>query len=153
MGGGRFAVAVGGTFTGRGADIIIIDDPLKAADAQSESARRSLNEWYATTLTSRLNDKRTGAIILVMQRLHEDDLAGRLLRDEGWHHLCLPAIAEQDQEIPIGPNAVYRRRKDEVLHPAREPLELLEDDEARDGFSHVLGAISTAADSPRREPD
>lgn len=126
MGGGRFAVAVGGTFTGRGADIIIIDDPLKAADAQSESARRSLNEWYATTLTSRLNDKRTGAIILVMQRLHEDDLAGRLLRDEGWHHLCLPAIAEQDQEIPIGPNAVYRRRKDEVLHPAREPLELLE---------------------------
>src|SRR5262245_36465580 len=68
MGGGRFAVPVGGSFTGRGADIIIIDDPLKADDAQSERARRALNDWYATTLISRLNDKQTGAIILVMQR-------------------------------------------------------------------------------------
>jgi predicted phage terminase large subunit-like protein len=126
MGGGRFAVPVGGSFTGRGADIIIIDDPLKADDAHSENARRALNDWYATTLTSRLNDKRTGAIILVMQRLHEDDLAGRLLREEGWHHLCLPAIAENDEEIPTGLHAVHRRRKGEVLHPAREPLALLE---------------------------
>ena len=86
-GGGQFAVPVGGSFTGRGADVIIIDDPMKADDAQSEKARRAVNDWYATTLMSRLDDKQSGAIILVMQRLHEDDLAGRLLREDGWHHL------------------------------------------------------------------
>lgn len=126
-GGGRFAVPVGGSFTGRGADVIIIDDPMKADDAQSEKARRAVNDWYATTLMSRLDDKQTGAIILVMQRLHEDDLAGRLLREDGWHQLNLPAIAENDEEIPTGPSVVHRRSKGEVLHPAREPLALLEE--------------------------
>ncbi len=125
-GGGRFAVPVGGSFTGRGADAIIIDDPMKADDAQSEKARRAVNDWYATTLMSRLDDKQRGAIILVMQRLHEDDLAGRLLREDGWYHLDLPAIAENDQEIPIGPDVIHRRSKGEALHPEREPLALLE---------------------------
>jgi predicted phage terminase large subunit-like protein len=126
-GGGRFAVPVGGSFTGRGADVIIIDDPMKADDAQSEKARRAVNDWYATTLLSRLDDKQSGAIILVMQRLHEDDPAGKLLREDGWCHLDLPAIAENDQEIPIGPNVVHRRHKGEVLHPERESLALLEE--------------------------
>jgi predicted phage terminase large subunit-like protein len=125
-GGGRFAVPVGGSFTGRGADVIIIDDAMKAEDAQSEKARRTLNDWYRTTLLSRLDDKQSGAIILVMQRLHEDDLAGLLLREGGWHHLDLPAIAENDQEIPIGPGVVHCRKKGEALHPAREPLAVLE---------------------------
>lgn len=56
-GGGRLATSVGGTLTGRGADIIIIDDPLKASDAQSEVARRRVNSWFAETLSTRLNDK------------------------------------------------------------------------------------------------
>src|SRR5262245_319775 len=77
-GGGRFVVPVGGSFTGRGADVIILDDVIKAEDAQSEKLRRAVNEWYGTTLVSRLNDKENGAIVLVMQRLHEDDLAGKL---------------------------------------------------------------------------
>jgi predicted phage terminase large subunit-like protein len=125
-GGGRFVVPVGGSFTGRGADVIIIDDPMKADDAQSEKARRAVIEWFATTLLSRLDDKGKGAIILVMQRLHEDDLAGKLLRDGSWHHLDLPAIADEDQEIPIGPGVVHRRVKGEVLHADREPLAILE---------------------------
>ena len=54
---------------------------MKADDAQSETARRAVNDWYGTTLFSRLDDKEKGAIILVMQRLHEDDLAGKLLRE------------------------------------------------------------------------
>ena len=126
-GGGRFAVPVGGSFTGRGADIIIVDDPMKADDAQSEKARRAVNDWYGTTLLSRLDDKENGAIILVMQRLHEDDLAGKLLREGGWQHLDLPAIAQEDEEIPIGPSGVHRRRKGEALHAERESPALLED--------------------------
>jgi len=126
QGGGRFAVAVGGSFTGRGADLIITDDAIKAEEAQSEKVRRAVNEWYARTLLSRLDDKRHGAIIVVAQRLHEDDLPGTLLREGGWHHLDLPAIAEFDEAIPIGPGVVHRRKKGEALHPAREPLDALE---------------------------
>jgi predicted phage terminase large subunit-like protein len=126
-GGGRFAVPVGGSFTGRGADIIIVDDPMKAGDAPSETARRTVNEWYGATLLSRLDDKEQGAIILVMQRLHEDDLAGTLLLKGGWEHLDLPAIAEEDQNILIGPGAVHSRKKGEVLHPERESRDRLEE--------------------------
>jgi hypothetical protein len=127
MGGGRFAVAVGGSFTGRGADVIIIDDPMKADDAQSDKARRTVNVWYGTTLLSRLDDKGSGTIVLVMQRLHEDDLAGKLLRDGGWRHLDLPAIALEDEEIAIGLGAVHRRRAGEALHPERESLAILQE--------------------------
>jgi predicted phage terminase large subunit-like protein len=127
QGGGRYSVSVGGSFTGRGADIIIIDDPMKAGDALSENARRTVNEWYRGTLLSRVNNKLTGAIILVMQRLHEDDLAGMLLMEGGWHHLDLPAIAQEDQRIEIGPDAWHDRKTGDVLHPEREPLHILEE--------------------------
>ena len=103
-GGSRYATSVGGTLTGRGADLIVIDDPLKAEDAMSEPARKRVIDWYGGTLVSRLNDKEKGPIVVVMQRLHEDDLAGHLLTMDGWHHLDLPAIALEDREIPIGRN-------------------------------------------------
>jgi hypothetical protein len=73
--------------TGRGADLIIIDDPHKAEEAQSEKALGQVWEWYSGTLVSRLNDRRTGKIILVMRRLHPDDLSGRLLAKQQWTHL------------------------------------------------------------------
>src|SRR5262249_45087717 len=75
----RLATSVGGTLTGRGGDTIIIDDPLKPDDAYSESRRTAANQWFANTLLSRLDDKRTGAIVVVMQRVHLDDLTGYLL--------------------------------------------------------------------------
>jgi hypothetical protein len=126
LGGGRLAVSVGGTITGRGADMIVVDDALKAEDAQSEAVRRATNNWFGGTLLSRLNDKRSGRIIVVMQRLHEEDLAGTLLAAGGWHHLDLPAIALCDEQIPIGHGRVHRRREGDVLHPEREPLLELE---------------------------
>jgi predicted phage terminase large subunit-like protein len=126
-GGKRFVVTVGGSFTGRGADIIIIDDVINVEDAQSDKLRHRANEWYRESIIARLDDKAKGAIILVAQRLHEDDLCGQVLRKGGWSHLNLPAIAEEDQEISIGPNAVYRRKMGEVLHPEREPLAVLEE--------------------------
>ena len=125
-GGGRIATSIGGTLTGRGADIIIIDDPLKAEDAMSKPARDKVIGWYGSTLVTRLNDKQTGVIIVVMQRLHEEDLAGFLLEQDGWEHLDLPAIAVEDQEVPIGPGEVHKRKAGEVLHPEREPKEVLD---------------------------
>jgi predicted phage terminase large subunit-like protein len=124
----RIATSVGGTLTGRGGDLIIIDDPLKPIDALSESKRSAVNQWYANTLLSRLDDKRTGAIIIVMQRVHIDDLTGYVLaHPDEWSHLNLPAIAEHNEEIAIGRGKFYRRQAGEALSPLREPLSVLED--------------------------
>ena len=125
-GGGRYATSVGGTLTGRGADLIIIDDPLKAEEALSEVARKRVIDWYGGTLVSRLNDKEHGPIVVVMQRLHENDLAGHLLDQVGWEHLDLPAIAVEDSELPLGPGQVMQRRAGDILHPARESKDALD---------------------------
>jgi hypothetical protein len=100
-GGERLSTSVGGVLTGRGADIIIIDDPLKADDALSESRRRSVNEWYDNTVRSRLNSQDKGAIIIVMQRLHADDLVAHVQQHESWDVLSFPAIAEQDETYKV----------------------------------------------------
>ena len=123
----RLATSVGGTLTGRGGDIIIIDDPLKPDDAYSEAKRNAANEWFKNTLLSRLDDKRTGAIIIVMQRVHMDDLTGFVTsQSDEWEVLNLPAIAEVDEDIPISPTEVHHRKKDEALSPEREPRSILE---------------------------
>jgi predicted phage terminase large subunit-like protein len=124
----RLATSVGGTLTGRGGDIIIIDDPLKPDDALSETKRSAANHWFTNTLLSRLDDKRTGAIILVMQRIHMDDMTGFLTgQSEEWEVLNLPAIAECDEEIPCWQGKPYFRKTGDVLSPEREPLEVLND--------------------------
>jgi len=143
-GGGRITTSIGGTLTGRGADVVIIDDPLKAEDAASVTARKRVIDWYQGTLMSRLNNQKHGAILVVMQRLHEDDLAGHILdrdsdqdtdqniRDKEdadlkeaplpkiWTHLNLPATAIEDQYIVLGPTKTHLRREGDILHPARE---------------------------------
>jgi hypothetical protein len=119
-GGSRYATSVGGTLTGRGADLIIVDDPLKAEEAPSEPARRRVIDWFGGTLVSRLNDKERGPIIVIMQRLHEDDLAGHLLEKGNWQHLDMPAIAIEDATIPIAAGKTIVRRAGDVLHPERE---------------------------------
>ena len=78
----RLATSTGGVLTGRGADFILIDDPLKPEDALSKALRQACNEWFIHTLYSRLNDKRSGAIVIIMQRLHEVDLVGHVLAQE-----------------------------------------------------------------------
>ena len=118
--GSRLATSVGGTLTGRGGDLVIIDDPLKPQDAHSESSRNSLKHWYSNTLLSRLDHKSEGAIIIVMQRLHPDDLVGHVLDQGDWTHLNLPAIAEEESVIALGANRSYRRAIGTLLHPERE---------------------------------
>jgi predicted phage terminase large subunit-like protein len=126
LGGGRLATSVGGSLTGRGADLIIVDDPLKAEEAQSDTARIRVRDWFTGTLLSRLNDKKHGQIVVLMQRLHEEDLSGHLLEKGNWTHLNLPAIAIVDSIVRIGPQRVFVRREGEVLHPERESRETLE---------------------------
>jgi predicted phage terminase large subunit-like protein len=125
MRGGRLATSVGGTLTGRGGNIIILDDPMNPKQAMSEASRTSTIQWFRTTLLSRLNLKGEDAIIIVMQRLHVDDLVGILLEEGGWDHLDIPAIADGPQKIPMGLKTFYRRYEGDVLDTIREPMDVL----------------------------
>ncbi|MBL8571973.1 MAG: phage terminase large subunit [Phreatobacter sp.] len=128
LNGYRFAAGMGGAITGRGADIILIDDPIKPADALSKAMRRRAIEYYDGTLQSRLNNKREGAIVIVMQRLHEDDLVAHVTQNEDWEVISLPAIATEPtvHRLSDDPSDIYHRAAGEVLHAEREPREILE---------------------------
>lgn len=112
-GGGLRSIGVGGGITGHGGNLIIIDDPVKSReDAASQTYRDKTYDWYTDDLYTRLEPG--GAIILIMTRWHEDDLAGRILNSEdgeNWTVISLPAIAEEND--PIG------RRPGETLNPDR----------------------------------
>ena len=115
--------------TGGGADIILIDDPLKPEEALSDAQRKTANDWFDHTLYSRLNDKRSGAIVIIMQRLNEGDLVGHVIEQEPWEIVRFPAIAEADEVHDIdtiwGPRC-FTRCLGEALHPDREPLDILD---------------------------
>src|SRR5262249_20714124 len=123
--GKRIATSIEGTLTGLGGNLIIIDDPLKLGDAMSESVRARVIEWYRSTLLSRADDKTAARIVLVMQRVHQDDLAGYLQEQGGFEWLNLPAIAQRDEPYDLGDGRVYRRLKGELLHPEHEPAHVL----------------------------
>jgi hypothetical protein len=147
-GGNRFATSISGVLTGRGADIIIIDDPLKADDALSDTRRRSVNMRYDDTIRTRLNNQETGAIIIVMQRLHEDDLVAHVQEHEAWDVLSFPAVAEQAEVYefwtPYGRKRVQRRAGD-VLQPELMSLEKLQ--EQRRGMTDYNFAAQLPAKS------
>jgi predicted phage terminase large subunit-like protein len=123
--GKRFATSIDGTLTGLGGNLIIIDDPLKLGDAMSESVRSRVIEWYRSTLLSRADDKKAARIVLVMQRVHQDDLAGYLQEQGGFEVLNLPAIAQRNETYFLGDGRTYDRQKGELLHPEHEPAHVL----------------------------
>ena len=109
----------------RGGNLVIIDDPLKLNDAHSEAARTRSIEWYRSTLVTRPDDKRAARIVVVMQRVHEEDLVGYLLEQGGFDILNLPAIAQSNSSHELGEGQVYERLQGELLHPTHEPAEVL----------------------------
>jgi predicted phage terminase large subunit-like protein len=121
----RLATSTGGTLTGRGGALVILDDPIKPADAESEVTRRKNNDWFDQTLYARLDSKKDDSIILVMQRLHQDDLSGHMLEKGGFDHLRLPAIATEDETWRLHDRRIVRRKLGEALHSERESLATL----------------------------
>lgn len=119
-------VSTGGAVTGFGADFIIIDDLMKAADARSDVHRERARAYYDETLYSRLNDKRRGAVVAIQQRLHEDDFVEHLLGKGDFHHLNLPAIAEQPERLPSYCEAWFTRKPGDILAPELESRETLD---------------------------
>ena len=102
---------------------------MKADDALSDGRRQSVHGWYDNTLRSRLNRQDEGAIVIIMQRLHADDLVAHLQETESWDVLSLPAIAEKDESYdlrtPYGRRIIHRKTG-EVLHPGLLPASILE---------------------------
>jgi len=137
------ATSVTGTLTGRGGEYIIIDDPIKPDDAVSGTVRNNCNNWFDGVLFTRQNNKNTSCIIIVMHRLHEDDLVGHVLeQQDDWEVLSLPAIAEEDQaftvETPWGPRT-YQRSAGDILHPAFESEDALKVTRATIGEYNFAG--------------
>lgn len=126
--GNRMAVSTGGAITGRGADILMIDDPIKPDEALSEVVRKNTNNWFDQTAFTRLDSKHDGAIVIIMQRLHLDDLVGHVQERGGWDIVNLPAIAEEEmiyQYQRFGRDQTVVRKAGTALHAARESLETL----------------------------
>ena len=129
--GHRIATSVGGAATGEGADVLIVDDPHNPRQALSTTLHDNALDWFDQTFSSRLDDKKKGVMVVVMQRLHERDLTGPLLAKGGWAHLCLPAAAGRRPVIDFGParltrppGALPRRargRPRELARPKRAP--------------------------------
>jgi predicted phage terminase large subunit-like protein len=123
----RKSTSVNAALTGLGGDMFIIDDPQKPDEAQSETLRNGVNQWFSNTLRSRLDNKETGVIIVVMQRVHLHDLTGHLVENSnGWTVLNLAALAEEDEQIAIGNGKFHLRRAGEALHPGYESRATLE---------------------------
>ena len=117
-GGRRIAATVGGTLIGRGADLIVIDDPIAPARVHDTASRNAVKKWFDAEVIQRLNDKKTGAVIVVMQRLHVDDLTGHLLGGEQpWVHLNMPAIAIADEQWKLSDGRICLREKGQALAP------------------------------------
>jgi hypothetical protein len=126
QGGYRYDTSVGGTVTGLGADTIIVDDPISADEARYEVNRRNVIQGFKEALISRLNNKKLGIVIIVMQRLHVEDLTGHLMETGGWDLLCLPAKAPRDMSVRVWRGA-YAWKMDEPLQPAREGHDVLDE--------------------------
>tara|TARA_R110002051_G_scaffold324662_1_gene423013 strand:+ start:438 stop:1883 length:1446 start_codon:yes stop_codon:yes gene_type:complete len=101
----RRATSVGGTVTGQGGDFLLVDDPVSPQHAASEVERENANEWYRTTFYSRLNNPLTGIRIIIMQRIHDNDLSGFLLGNGNsrlkYNHICIPAELSDDLKPKI----------------------------------------------------
>jgi hypothetical protein len=124
-GGGILYAAVGQRLIGRGADILVIDDPIAPSRAQDDAEREAINAYYDAEIVPRLNDKAGGTIVLVMQRVHLGDLTGHVRKRGAWTEVVLPAVALVDEIWPLHRRRTVRRRKGEVLQPNRESRDAL----------------------------
>lgn len=140
----RFATSVGGVLTGKGADIAIIDDPMKAGDGASAAIRDSVGEWFKTSLMTRFDKPAESRVIVIMQRLHMDDLAGRLKAEGGWTVLDLPAITQTAFTADLGFGQEKHFLPGEILFPERITEEVL------DQLRFDLGAAGFAAQMLQR---
>jgi len=122
----RIATSVEGAATGEGGDMVIVDDPHNISESESEAVRQSTLNWWDRVMTSRLNDQVTGAMIVIGQRVHEQDLIGHLIETGDWDYLCLPAEYESTKKTYTSIGWEDPRKQDgDPLWPAKFPKKVL----------------------------
>lgn len=147
------ATSVGGITTGEGGDDIVIDDPHNVVDGESEAIREGTNQWYDEAISTRLNDRKTSTITIIMQRVHEMDLIGNILerkKEQGWTVVCLPMEYEGENRIqsPLGWTDP-RTKIGELLWPERYDAESLADLKASFGGPYARDAQLQQRPVPR----
>jgi len=141
----RYALSVGSGVTGEGGDIICIDDPHNAVDAESAMVRESTLEWWDQAMSMRLNDPKTGRRVIVMQRLHANDMSAHVLAQGGWEHLNLPMEYEPDRHCVTSIGwADPRKDEGDLLWPERIGTTELE------RFKRDLGSFGYAGQFQQR---
>jgi predicted phage terminase large subunit-like protein len=138
------ASSVGGAVTGEGGDRIVCDDPHNVQEAESDAVRRSTIEWWDIVMSTRLNDPKTSAKVVVMQRCHEQDLSGHLLAQGGWDHLSLPAEYEGTPCVTTVGWSDPRSEQDELLWPERFGRDEIDD------LKRSLGSYGAAGQLQQR---
>ena len=135
-GGERFATGVGGSTTGFRGDVVLVDDPLNAMDALSETSREHAWEWWRMAAASRLNSLETGAHVLMGQRLHHEDVFAHLIESGKYEHLRLPSEFELDERCATSIWSDPRTTEGELLFPDRFPRDVIDEAKRELGPSH-----------------
>ena len=139
--GAMYSTSTGGSVTGMGGNRLVIDDPTDPQQALSDTVRTTTNTWFPNTFQSRLNDKINGTIVMIQQRLHQQDMTGFLtkldsheldgmvLQNNGWVLIRIPLICERDETIysPLDGRKIWEFHEGEILWPSREGPEQIEE--------------------------
>ena len=143
----RLAVGTGGATTGEGGDFILVDDPLKAQDCDSQLAIETVNDWWDNTMTTRGNNAETVCRVVIMQRLNQNDLTGHILekmQEEGstqYEHVCLPMRYEPKRFFSTHGREDPRKEVGELLWPERFPLSVVKEWEINLGDRNAAGQL------------
>jgi hypothetical protein len=140
----RLSTSVGGAATGEGGDRVVCDDPHNVQEAESDSVRKATLDWWDIVMSTRVNDPRTAAKVVVMQRCHQRDLSGHLLEQGGWEHLCLPAEYEKPGCSTLIGWSDPRAEQTELLWPERFGPEEME------SLKRSLGSYAAAGQLQQR---
>ncbi|HEY8750841.1 MAG TPA: phage terminase large subunit [Tepidisphaeraceae bacterium] len=142
----RLSVSVGGAATGEGGDRVVCDDPHSVTERESETSRRAVLDWWDQTMSTRLNDPKAGARVIVMQRIHENDLSAHVLAQGGYDHLCLPAEFDPSRRCVIVATNWRDNRETpgQLLWPARFSETEIADLKLRLGPSGYAGQFQQA---------
>jgi predicted phage terminase large subunit-like protein len=137
----RIATSVGGSATGEGGDRIICDDPHNVQEVESDSVRKGTLDWWDVVMSTRVNDPKTSAMVVVMQRCHQQDLSGHLLEQGGFEHLCLPAEYEGATRTTVIGFSDPRKEMGELLWKERYGTQEIEDLKRRLGSYAAAGQL------------
>lgn len=145
----RVSTSVGGVGTGEGGDFIVCDDPHNVKEAESDAKRIGTVQWWDESMQSRVDNPDEGVFVIIMQRVHEDDLSGHVLEQGGYDYLCLPAEYEEENRCSTTLDFVDPRLADgELLCPERFSAEVLEEYKLRLG-NYAYSAQYQQRPSPR----